>query len=33
MAASTTDKSKTKPETKDETNFKKLVEICFFPRI
>jgi hypothetical protein len=33
MATSMTDKSKSELETKNETNFKELVEIYFFPRI
>jgi hypothetical protein len=33
MATPITNKSKSELEIKDETNFKELVEIWFFPRI
>jgi hypothetical protein len=33
MATSITNKGKSEQETRDETNFKKLVNIWFFPRI
>jgi hypothetical protein len=33
MATSITNKSKSEQETRDETNFKKLFNIWFFPRI
>ena len=33
MATPITNKSKSEPEMKNDTNFKDLVEIWFFPRI